>query len=930
MVRLSLPAAVQRRSPGSSEFAAENTGSRAAGARSALLAAVLTVAAFCSADIIARSYPFGPRTRSVNDLGNQYVPFHAHLWDLLHGRADGGLFINWQSGYGSSFLPDLGTYVSSPFALLVALFPRDEIDLAVYAITVLKAASAGAAMAWLLLRLRPGHWWAAGLLGASYALCGWTLSDAAYNPMWLDGLVALPLLCMVGEWALRGRHLVLGVLVVALAWIANFYTAYMATLAAGLVLLLRLWLSGLARRERLKAAGRAVLTVVLGMGLAAPLVAVVYFGTKHAFPGRVRQFVPVATEDLLARLLPTTYSFGTPAVFVGTPALLLALALPFHRAVPMRVRTGWTLLVAAVALSMQWEPTHLLWHAFATPQGSSYRQAFVVCALLVAAAWHALSYGPPGPRALGAAGALLALVIAAASGSELTRRPFTLPLTLVAAAGALAGLVLLSRSHGKPKVVGVAGLKGADGGPSGAEGGPKGVGGGLKPRAARPLAVAAAVLLVCTQFGEATATSAVDTRLRLGHMDDYAPWGTRQQKQAEAVAGADGWPRYRTDPGREQTVGNDPLLVGGQGAQYYSSLTSDVLSRTLTALGGGWTSRGRNLQSLDNDVTDAIFSVGARVHSPPDPHQNWFPQDGSGVTVTRQDVPPLVTVRPPDGRADARTFGPSPYRNQELLLGARVYTVPRLTVRTAAGTQPSRSDDERPGLRVGALPHATAARKPVITGSCPAGDEVYLWAPYLSGTARLAGASADGLTGRFRSDHPVTKIAAMQRLGTVPASGRFRIVLSPDRMSLVPDGAVGCLDTARLRTAVENLKATGATRVSVDDGTVRARLPAGSKGIAVVAVPRIAGWRCAAGDAPAVPAENHHGLIAVPLDGSATSVTCVFHPPGLRLGTAVGATSLTALILLGAVGAAIRRRRSRTVAAAPADRRPTASTPTAV
>lgn len=866
------------------------------------MAAVLTVTAFCAADVIARSHPFGPRTSNVSDLGNQYVPFHAHLWDLLHGRADGGLLVNWQSGFGSSFLPDLGTYVSSPFALLVGAFPRDEIDLAVYVITVLKAASAGAAMAWLLLCLRPGRWWAAGLLGASYALCGWTLADAAYNPMWLDGLVALPLLCLVGEWAMRGRRMALGVLVVALAWIANFYTAYMATLAAGLVLLLRLWLGDLSRRQRLRAAGRAVVTVVLGMGLAAPLVTVVYFGTRHAFPGRVRSFVPAGTEDVLARLLPTTYSFGTPAVFVGTPALLLALALPFHRAVPVRVRAGWTLLVVAVALSMQWGPTHLLWHAFATPQGSSYRQAFVLCALLVAAAWHALSYGPPGLRALGAAGALLALIIALAGGSELTRRSYVLPLTLIAVVGALGGLVLLSRSDGR--------LKGGDG--------------RSERSAARPLAALAAVLLVCTQLGEATATSAVDTRQRLTHLDDYATWGARQARQAETIAEADGWPRYRTDPGQEQTVGNDPLMVGGQGAQYYSSLTSDVLSRTLTALGGGWTSRGRNVQSLDNAVTDAIFSVGARVHSPPDPHQNWFPQDGSRVTATRQDVPPLVTVRPPGRvRTGVSAFGPSPYRNQELLLGTRVYTVPRLTVRTAAGRKPSRSEDERPGLLVEALPRATAARKPTVTGSCPAGDEVYLWAPHFAGTARLAGASAHGPTGRFRSDHPVTQIAPMQRLGTVAASGRFRIDLSPNRPSLVPDGAVGCLDTARLRTAVERLKDTGATRVSVSDGTVRAELPAGSKGIAVVAAPRIAGWRCAAGDAPAVPARNHYGLIAVPLDGSATSVTCTFRPPGLRLGAVAAGASLTALILLSTVGA-VRRRRSPTAAAAHPDHHPTA------
>ncbi|MFC8739895.1 YfhO family protein [Streptomyces sp. NPDC057176] len=965
----------------------------------ALLAAAITVTAFCAADAVARSYPFGPRTRAVNDLGNQYVPFHAHLWDLLHGRADGGLLVNWQSGFGSSFLPDLGTYLSSPFALLVALFPRDEIDLAVYVITVLKTASAGAAMAWLLLRLRPGRWWAAGLLGSAYALCGWSLADASYNPMWLDGLVALPLLCLVGEWALSGRRRLLGVLIVALAWIANFYTAYMATLGAGLLLLLRLWLSGLPRRRALAAAGRATATVALGVGLAAPLVTVVYFGTKHAYPGRVTHFAPVATEDVLARLLPTTYGFGSPALFVGTTALLLALALPFHRAAPVRVRAGWSLLVVAVALSMQWTPTHLAWHAFATPNGSPYRQTFVLCALLVIAAWHTLSYGVPARRALAAATALLALAAAVASRSGLVHS-YAWPVLLLATAGALGGLLLLRHTEAPrstaPAATRAGSLSGAGGGCEPTRSGPataeigsavgagaaaagsgpaagggaavgagvagvgsvSGVGGGSGavgigsggdgsgsaagegPAVSGSVPVAgtgaaagaggrrrgvlvglAVVLLVGAQVGEAAATSAAATRLRLNHLDDYAPWGDRQRGQSEAVSEADGWPAYRTDPGREQTVGNDPMVVGGQGAQYYSSLTADVLSRTLTALGDGWTSRGRNVQSLDNAVTDAIFSVGARVHSPPDQHQRWNPRDSTPVTVSRQDVPPLVTVRPapaPGARTGVSAFGPSPYRNQELLLGTRVYTVPALTVRTADGEQPERAAGDRAGTVIevprtkgsgaqGSRGRTAAASRPSIAAQCPAGSEVYLWAPHFSGTARLTGTPARPLTGRFTSD--AAKIAAMQRLGTAPASGRVRIELSPTRTGTVPDGAVGCLDTARLRTAVQRLDETGADEVTVSDGTVRARLPAGSTGTAVLAAPRIAGWRCAADGAETKPAATYYGLVAVPLDGSATSVTCTFHPPGLRLGAAVGDASLLTLVLLGTL-TAVRRRRS--------------------
>jgi uncharacterized membrane protein YfhO len=144
-----------------------------------------------------------------------------------------------------------------------------------------------------------------------------------------------------------------------------------------------------------------------------------------------------------------------------------------------------------------------------------------------------------------------------------------------------------------------------------------------------------------------------------------------------------------------------------------------------------------------------------------------------------------------------------------------------------------------------------------------------------------------------------------------------RIELTPDRPGRIPPGAVGCLDTTRLGAAAARLKATGATGVSVSDGTLRARLPAGSKGIAVVAAPRIAGWRCATGDGAARPADAYHGLIAVPLDGRSTSLTCTFHPPGLRLGTSVSLVSLTVLALLAALTAVRRRRVPAPPAGAP-------------
>ncbi|MEV6574188.1 YfhO family protein [Streptomyces sp. NPDC051577] len=759
------------------------------------LAALITTVAVCAGDALARVFPYGPRHRGVNDLGNQFVPFHAHLWDLLHGRAEGGLLLNWQSGYGTSFLPDFGTYLTSPFAVLVGAFPREDIDLAVYVITVLKTAAAAAAMVWLLRTQRSGPWWAAGLLGASYALCGWSVIEAAYNPMWLDGLIAFPLLCLTGEWALRGRRPGAAAPVVALCWTANFYTAYMATLGAALVLVVRLAqerdvvAGGRPLLGRVRVLGRAATATVLGVALTAPVLAPLFLSSKQAYPGWSREFAPVATGDLLARLLPATYSFSSPALFVGTGTLLLVAALPFHRAVPARARLWWTGLVVAVLLSLQWAPTHLAWHAFATPNGSPYRQTFVLAGIVVIAAWAGLAAGLPGVRALaGGAGVLCLAALGAAGSSTATGWGYA----LFGGGLAVAGCAWWA-------------LRG------------------------RRLVLPAAGLLVAVLVGQAAATIAYGHLGKLGGLDDYPPWGPAHAARAEALAGAGGWPAYRTDAGRPALTGNDPLLLGGEGGAYYSSHTPDVFTRTMVALGAGWTSRGRNVQSLDNPVTDAVFAVGARLRP-----------DG---TIGRATAAPLVTVRPP---GPPLAYGPSPFANQELLLGARVYEAP------------------------------------LAPGLCRAGTEAFLWAPEYNGAVRLADGPAFRLNAR-----PPRNRAALQPMGVAhgPAS---RLVFDgpvPARWELA------CLDRARLDTAVAALRASAPTAPRVDASGVRVTLRPGTSGTVVLSAPAIAGWTC-----DGRPAGAHLGLVAVPVGPGTRSVACTFRPPGLVPGTAVAV--IAALVLL--------------------------------
>lgn len=860
--------------------------------RAAAGAALLTGLLFCLAGALAGSYPFGSRTRNIVDLGQQYLPFHAYWRKLILGQTDGDLFLNWTSGFGSNFLGDFGTYLSSPFDLLVLLFPADRPELALYVITAAKIATAAAGMAALLLTLRRGPWPVAAVLGTAYALSGWTFNYGATVPMWLDGLVAFPLLCLVGEWARRGRRPVLGPLVVAVAWFANFYTAYMATIGAAVVLAVRLLTTddtgtgtetgsragtdtqtgsragtgaetgsragtgsetgsravsgsraepGAAapRRPRLAALLRAARSVLIGIGLAAPLVVVIFLATRVADPTPPTAFAPAAWTDALARLLPATASVATPALFIGTPALALALTLPFNSTVAARVRTGWTAAIVLVALSLQWEPTHLLWHAGASPNGIPYRQTFVLCGLLLMGAWLSTAQGLPRPAALLGGGALLAGAAWAARGSADIDR-WTYP--------AVAGAVVLAACAAAAALL-------------------------AGRRTGRVLPALAVVLLLAAQAGETLVAGKRIEEQQLAKVSwapRVGPWHT---DMARAVAGKDAWPRHRTDPG-EVPGGNDVLLVGGEGADYYSSLTADTYSRTLAGLGFGYYAKGRHPVSLDNPVTDAIFSIGTRMRSTPEAPLAVDKLPRATITVTDSPVPPLVTVHP---KTPPQEDADSAFVRQERLLGHTVYDVP---------------DARRSGT--------------TLTARCPAGAQVWFWAPEFQGGAALDGRAPVDFAGKLPS-----VLAPMRPLGAVPDTGRVRIDLTPKakaepRLKL-PAHPVGCLVQERLTTAVRQLTATGATDVRTTGHTLTADLPAGSTGTAVLAVPRVSGWRCAAGDGPLTPAHSRLGLIAVPLDGRATSVTCSFRPPGLRLGGAVGATALAALLAT----AWLHRRRTR-------------------
>ena len=316
-------------------------------------------------------------------------------------------------------------------------------------------------------------------------------------------------------------------------------------------------------------------------------------------------------------------------------------------------------------------------------------------------------------------------------------------------------------------------------------------------------------------------------------------------ERAAAVAKADGWPAlpHRSGPRPDHRQRSD---AGGRpGRPVLQQPHPGCVTRTLAALGAGWTSNGRSVQCLDNPVTDAIFSVGARVRTGPGAAPGGDP-----------------------GRPDAAA-------------GDRTAAGGRAALRLEPVPQPGEAA-RLAGLR---LPRR---------GSCPVGSEVFLWAPNYTGRARLG----DSPWVTLRGGQPKRR-AALTSLGTVNSPGQ-KVGYSKDPAPHDPRLS-GPGEADRRRGPAED-DGRGLGRGHRQRCTGRA--PPGTEGTAVLAAPRIAGWSC-----NGKPAGSYLGLVAVPLDGSSTTVDCSFRPPGLKAGSAMGAAGLLGLVVLALLPRLLKRSR---------------------
>lgn len=336
-------------------------------------------------------YPAGERSVLALDLNAQYVYYYDYMYDVFAGKES--LFYCWSRTFSGEFFGIFAYYLASPFNFIVWLFPRTAITEGLLTMLLVKASAGGFVCAFLLKKQRGFSDITVTLFSVMYALSGYFAAHSI-NPMWLDGMIALPLVVIGVEHICDKKRFVLYTLSLFYVFVSNYYIGYMVGIFSALYFTYYI-VSGKTSQPSGKGVGMSVLTygvssfaaIFMSCWVILPVYKSLQMG-KFAFGNP--DYTPTENfniTDILIKLFPGTFDTirpeGFPMIYCGTITLIFAVIYFTQRRISLRQRVSGGALFGIILLSMYIKPVDMMWHGGRVPIWMPYRYAFIAAFLLM-------------------------------------------------------------------------------------------------------------------------------------------------------------------------------------------------------------------------------------------------------------------------------------------------------------------------------------------------------------------------------------------------------------------------------------------------------------------------------------------------------------------------------------------------------------------
>lgn len=335
-------------------------------------------------------YPFGENSVLIVDMHHQYACFFALLRDKVTDF--GSLFYNTSAGLGSCYLPLFAYYLSSPFNILMILFPRELLTEAIALATILKITSAGVTFAIMAKGILKRNDFSIVCGGVMYSMISFLIVHS-WNIMWLDPIILFPLIVLGLHRLLHGGNPGLYCITLALAILTNYYIAYMLCIFLVIYYVAHVICEskGYSLSMQLKRFWRFCYSSLIGGGISMALLlpTAIYLGqtsgAEDAFARDLESNFDLF--QLFQRLLfaptPSIRGMSLPNVYCSVLAVFLLAAFMCCKKIPLKKRVTWCGVAGFVILSMSVNWLNFAWHGFHFPNDLPYRESFVLSFVLI-------------------------------------------------------------------------------------------------------------------------------------------------------------------------------------------------------------------------------------------------------------------------------------------------------------------------------------------------------------------------------------------------------------------------------------------------------------------------------------------------------------------------------------------------------------------
>lgn len=330
-------------------------------------------------------FPVGKQSVLSLDLNGQYVYYYDHMYDVLYG--DESIFYSWSRNLSGEWMGIIGYYLGSPFNLIVWLFPRANILDGLLTMMCTKVGAIGLCMSVYLSRSRKCTKLSTVIFSICYALCSYTIVQTM-NPMWLDGVMILPIICLGIERFVDQRRFRLLMFAWVYGFVTCFYIGFMLAIFSIIYFMLYMLITknSEARENFFKVAfsvlGLGIVAVMISAFMLIPVYESLSYG-KLSFSTpdySLKENFPFI--ELLDKILPNSYDTvrmsGLPFIYCGTITVLLLPSYFFCHKIRRSERIGYAAVLMILVLSMYIRPVDMMWHGGQMPNWLPYRYSFMI------------------------------------------------------------------------------------------------------------------------------------------------------------------------------------------------------------------------------------------------------------------------------------------------------------------------------------------------------------------------------------------------------------------------------------------------------------------------------------------------------------------------------------------------------------------------